>query len=281
MSAVDRGEVLAEERRIMNQYAPLYDEAGNANSYVYRLERAEWAAWVARTVREAGRNPGELAVLDAGCATGGTLRMLEGEGFNDLTGLDMAEEMLAEAVRRGPRDARWIRGTLEDAPLAPSSFDVIVACFTIHHLHDPATFFELVDDVLRPGGWFFALEYDGGTSVSDATRTDSKRHLGDLARKAFAFKNRRGLASVPFFEPEFNPAHKLLSYPEIESLVPDPERYELWRVNRGPLRPTLLPVLVEQSPLDRAIARTTGVLDGWVAGRVPGLFHWVAGRRVA
>jgi SAM-dependent methyltransferase len=279
MSTVERARVQAVERSIMNEFAAVFDASPRTNSYVYQLERAEFVGWVAKTLREAGRATRDLAVLDAGCSTGATLALLEREGFGELTGIDLAEAMLTEAERRGPRRARWVRGALEDAPFRPGSFDVIVSCFTIHHLHDPGDFFRLVDRCLRPDGWFFALEYDGGSSVSDVSRGGSRRHLGDLARKTFARKNRRGLAARPIIEPRFNPAHRLLGYEELVGFLPEPERYELRRVRRGPLRSTLLPVLVEESALDRVVARATGVVDGWVAHRLPGLFMWIAGRR--
>jgi SAM-dependent methyltransferase len=263
----------------MNDYAAAYDTSPRTNSYGYQLERAEFIEWVAKTLREAGRTTRDLSVLDAGCATGGTLSLLEQEGFGELTGIDLAEAMLAEAEQRGLRRTHWVRGTLEDPPFRPGSFDVIVSMFTIHHLYDPGAFFRLVDRSLRPGGWFFALEYDAGSGVADASRGGSRRRLGDLARGAFAFKNRRGLAALPVLAPRFNPAHRLLSYEEVVGFVPEPERYEISRVHRGPLRSTLLPVLIEESAFDRWVARTSGVVDGWIAGRVGGLFVWIAGRR--
>jgi SAM-dependent methyltransferase len=189
--------------------------------------------------------------------------------------------MLAEAERRGPRNAAWVRATVEDPPFQPESFDVVVACYTIHHLHDPGDFFRLVDRSLRPGGWFFALEYDGGANVSDTARGGSRRQLGDLARRAFALKNRSSLAARPEIVPRFNPSHRLLSYEEAIGYIPKPERYALHRVSRGPVRATLIPVLVHESAIDRAIARATGVVDRWLAGRAPGLFMWIAGRRIS
>jgi len=40
--ATDLAAVLAEERRIMNLYAPDYDAATLANSYVYQIERSQF-----------------------------------------------------------------------------------------------------------------------------------------------------------------------------------------------------------------------------------------------
>jgi SAM-dependent methyltransferase len=266
--------VLAEERRIMNLYAPHYDDAMLTNSYVYQLERAAFVAWAARTVRASGGRPDALTVLDAGCGPGTVTALLAREGFARLVGLDLADGMLAEARKRALPGAHWVRATIEDAPFPPATFDAIVAGFTLHHLHDPQAFFHLVDRALRPGGWFFALEYDD-SRVAAVSHADARRALGDAVRRAFARKNRRALAARPVLPPLFNPAHRALRFEEIRQAMPDPAAYDLHRESRG----VLLPVLVDESALDRLVARGAGAADRWLERRAGGLFQWIAGRR--
>ena len=55
MSTTDLATAMAEERRIMNLYAPDYDAANLTNAYVYRLERAQFVDWV----KQASKLPGE------------------------------------------------------------------------------------------------------------------------------------------------------------------------------------------------------------------------------
>jgi SAM-dependent methyltransferase len=272
-------EVLGEERRIMNLYAPHYDAAVLSNSYVYRIERAEFVAWMTETLRDAGRDPRTLSVLDAGCATGGVMDLLSQAGFTRLTGIDLSEEMLVEARRRGIPGASWVQATIEEAPFARATFDVIVASFTLHHLRDLRAFFGLADWALRPGGWFFALEYDDSSPLADA-RHGSRRALGDVVRRAFARKNRRHLARLPVLPALFNPAHRQLAFADIDRAIGDPGSYEIRRSTRGVLLPALLPVLVEESAFDRMVARVASAADRRLERRVGGLFQWIAGRRV-
>jgi SAM-dependent methyltransferase len=273
--------VLAQERSIMNAWARGYDTAMISGAYVYRLEREAFARWVAATVRSRGRDPAALAVLDAGCGTGTIVELLQRQGFRSLTGLDIADRMLGEAQARGVPGARWIEAPIERAPLEPASFDVITAVFTIHHLLDPAAFFRLVDTTLRPDGWFFALEYDATThGDGDGGRAGAKQAAGTLARGLLARKNRRALAALPQLDRRFNPAHRMLRFEDLVAAIERPDRYELHRVPRGVVLPALLDVLVEESAIDRGLARVAEAVDRRLA-RSHGVFQWVAGRRRA
>ena len=98
MTATDLATVRAEERRIMNLYAPVYDAAVKTNGYVYQIERAQFVEWVAKTLRDAGRDPRTESVLDVGCGTGRVSELLVQAGFTSVTGMDFADGML---VRRG------------------------------------------------------------------------------------------------------------------------------------------------------------------------------------
>jgi ubiquinone/menaquinone biosynthesis C-methylase UbiE len=273
-------ETLAEERRIAEAWAPHYDRAGLSNAYVYRIERARFAAWVSATLRSAGRDPGTLALLDAGCGTGDVVDRVSREGFGDLTGLDLSAGMLREARARKVPGARWVEGLIEEAPFDPGSFDVVLGCFTVHHLADPGAFFRLADHVLRPGGWFFVLEYDRGAAEWPESRgAGVRKAAGDLVRAAFARKNRRVLQAQPTVPRVFNPAHRLRGWKELRGAIPRPGDYELHRISRGLLLPALVPVLVEESALDRWLARWAEAVDNRLAPRTGGLFQWIAGRR--
>jgi ubiquinone/menaquinone biosynthesis C-methylase UbiE len=278
VTAAARATVLGEERRIMNLYAPHYDVATLTNSYVYRLVRAGFVDWVVQVLRDAGREPARLSVLDVGCGPGTATALLAAAGFERLIGLDLADGMLVEARRRALPGARWVQATVEDPPFGPASFDVVLAVFTLHHLYDPAAFFRLADRTLRPGGWYFVLEYDDSTVV-DASRHETRRALGDVVRRAFARKNRRHLASRPVLPALFNPAHRPLGFEGIRRAMTEPAAYEVRRETRGVLLPALLPVLVEESALDRTIARCADRVDRWLARGTGGLFQWLAGRR--
>jgi SAM-dependent methyltransferase len=262
----------------MNLYAPYYDAATFTNSYVYRIERTDFVDWMTAMLRAAGRDLRTLSVLEVGCATGGVMDLLSRSGFERLVGIDLAEGMLAEARRRGVAGASYVQATIEDAPFANATFDVIVACFTLHHLHDLGPFFRLVDRTLRPGGWFFVLEYDDASVTAGAGR-GLRRALGDVVRRSFAIKNRRTLARRPMLPPLFNPAHRQLRFEDVVRAIGDAGAYDLRRESRGVLLPALLPVLVEESLLDRTVARLADLVDRRLERRLDGLFQWIAGRR--
>jgi SAM-dependent methyltransferase len=283
MSPPELAEVLAAERRIMDGWAPHYDEAMLSNALVYKLERDAFADWILATLRSGEKDLAASSVLDVGCGTAYLLERLQRGGLGSVTGLDLSEAMLERAGARGLEDAAWVHGTLESTDFPSASFDLITACFTLHHLHDPASFFALVESSLRPGGWFFALEYSGSAAaIADQRSTLGRaaKRGGDLLRAAFTTKNRKALARRPVAERHFNPAHRFLSFDQIVSAIGRPGAYAIERIDRGVLLPTLIPVLVEDSRLDRGLARSLGAIDRQLAPRVGGLFQWVGGRRL-
>jgi hypothetical protein len=85
------------------------------------------------------------------------------------------------------------------------------------------------------------------------------------------------LAARPAIEPLFNPAHRALGFDEIRRMPPDPDAYRVRRERHGIVLPALLPVLVEESAIDRTVARLAGGIDRRLQGRPGGLFQWIAG----
>ena len=219
MKNPDLSTVLAEEQRIMDEYATDYDNAILANSYVYQLERDRFFRWMMEIVHSAG-DPSQMSVLDAGCATGAMLERLEQAGFARLTGLDHSPGMLEVAKKRALARTTLLQGSIEQPPLRDQYFDVIVAIFTVHHLLDPGAFFRMVNHVLKPGGYFFLLEYDTDCGVAAAEGGGVRRKLGDLVRGCIAWKNRRALATRPQLIPQFNSAHKLMNFAAIQEAIP-------------------------------------------------------------
>jgi len=279
MKNPDLSTVLAEEQRIMDEYATDYDSATLANSYVYQLERKNFFCWMMKIVRGVG-DPTRMSVLDAGCATGATLEYLEQEGFAQLTGLDLSPGMLEVANSRALSRTTLLQGSIEQPPFRDQYFDVIVSIFTVHHLLDPGAFFRMVDRVLKPGGHFFLLEYDIDCGVAGAGGEGLRRKLGDLARACIAWKNRRALAGKPQLLPQFNPAHRLLNLAAIREAIPNPERYELRQESHGFVLPAFLPVLVENSVLDQGIVYLAGGIDRYLMKSRSGLFQWIVGLRL-
>ena len=270
--------VIAEERRIMDLYAPLYRTNTLTNSYPYQVERRAFADWIATTASSAGIDPRSARVLDVGCGTGEILELLQHRGYRQLIGIDAASGMIAEAQRHLPA-ARFIHSEIDQWRGADQPFQLITAAFTVHHLFRPRSFFELVDRVLAPGGWFFLLEYNGDSW----TRRPSYRRVlyAPLiaARALLKFKNRRQLAALDQVPALFNSAHRELTFGEILDALPDRSAYDVRRITRGLWEGALRHSLSGESAFDRALLRAIGQIERWVLPANVGHFQWIAGHR--
>lgn len=107
--------------------------------------------------------PSHLRILDIGCGTGRLLKLL-GARFPqaELTGLDLAENMLQQAAQRLPQAVSLVQGDAEHLPFADASFDLVVSSSTFQWLDLLEPCFTEVWRVLRPEGRFvFSLFGDG------------------------------------------------------------------------------------------------------------------------
>ena len=78
-------------------------------------------------------------VLDLGCGTGAlTAQVLEQDPRRQVTGLDLSEQMLAQARARLGDRVKLIQGDSECLPFPDGSFDVVYCCDSFHHYPDPA-----------------------------------------------------------------------------------------------------------------------------------------------
>jgi len=264
------------EREIMNEQAAVYRDLTAAWGLNYRYERAEFIEWVLAKLRDSGAQPNQLRFLDVGCGTGELLELLHESGCTHLAGLDLAEEMLSQARRFVP-DADLFLGTVEDHPFEDNGFDVVIAAFTVHHLFDPEAFFRMVRDVLRPGGWFFILDYNGDAWACRRWTHWALRALVFPWRVAARTKNRAEIAKQPKMALRFNPAHRLLNFREfnafaeacglhVETMIHGV--FPLWFNND----------LFHSSSFDRASMRFLRSADRIVKSDNAGLFQWMHGR---
>jgi SAM-dependent methyltransferase len=126
--------------RLSERYAEHHRERRDRDFVYLEPERTELFR---RTVGGPGRR-----VLDVGCRYGALTRAyLTG---NDVVGLDVDREALAEAAKRGI-DTHW--GDAEEGlPFADADFDVVVIGELLEHVRDPAAVVAEARRVLRPGG---------------------------------------------------------------------------------------------------------------------------------
>lgn len=275
---MDAQAVIDEERRISELYAPDYRHNTLTNSYPYQLERRQFADWVVATLVEAGLDPGQLRALDVGCGSAEILELLRNRGMERLAGLDLSAGMLAEARRHLP-EAEFFLAEIDQQPDVGGPVQVITAAFLVHHLQRPRSFFELVDRVLAPGGWFFILDYNRASW----SRKPGLRNLllapALAARALLKMKNRDALARLAQVPALFNPAHRLLTVGEMQAAMPQPSEYEVHVATHGLWLASLKHSLDAGSRFDRKLTRGISRLERLVVPANAGHFLWVAGRR--
>ncbi|HOU54195.1 MAG TPA: class I SAM-dependent methyltransferase [Myxococcota bacterium] len=101
--------------------------------------------------RAAGLGP-DSEVLDVGCATGGMMRFLSGEGR--FTGLDRSE--VAAGIARQRTGCPVVVGDATAMPFPDARFDGVMAMDVLEHIEDDRSALREIRRVLRPGGPFLA-----------------------------------------------------------------------------------------------------------------------------
>ena len=117
-------------------------------------------------------------------------------------GLDMTEEMLAlarrNAAERGVTNVHFLKGQIEDIPLAAESVDVVISNCVINLSTDkPAVFAELAR-VLKPGGRLGVSDVVAEDRLSPAERAERGSYVGCIAGALFKSEYERELADAGF-----------------------------------------------------------------------------------
>lgn len=102
----------------------------------------------------------KCTILDVGCGTG-TLALLLAENGHELTGIDFAPQMVAEAKRKAKTLGRDITFDLQDAAapnFTPLSFDVIICRQVLWTLPDAKSALNNWENLLKPGGIMLIIE---------------------------------------------------------------------------------------------------------------------------
>ena len=151
------------------------DGSGDPGSFVVYLDTVGAVAAVQaykRRILGALGLRGGMHALDVGCGTGDDVRAMAGivGTTGRAVGIDVSEQLLAEARRRADEAAVAVEFRTGDAhalPFADASFDVVRTERVLQHVEDPARVLEEMARVARRGGRVVAAEPDWQTLVID------------------------------------------------------------------------------------------------------------------
>ena len=109
------------------------------------------------------------SVLDLGCGFGNFARQARHAGAKAVLGIDVSENMLAEArIRTNDAAIEYCRASIEELVLEQRTFDLVVSSLMLHYVKDYETAVGKIARYLRPGGRFvFSVEHPIFTARSE------------------------------------------------------------------------------------------------------------------
>jgi arsenite methyltransferase len=128
-------------------------------------------------------------------------------------GLDMTDEMLelarANARAAGVANVEWLKGYIEEVPLADDSVDVVISNCVINLSADKPRVIREAARVLRPGGRFAVSDVIADEGMDDDTRRDMLQWAGCIAGAMTRAEFEALLADAGFEEIEIRETHRV------------------------------------------------------------------------
>jgi arsenite methyltransferase len=128
-------------------------------------------------------------------------------------GLDMTDEMLdlarANASEAGVANVEFVKGYIEDIPLADNSVDVVISNCVINLAGDKRKVLAEAARVLRPGGRFAVSDVIADPDMDDATRADMAAYTGCIAGALTEDEFRAALDAAGLTDVEIRETHRV------------------------------------------------------------------------
>ena len=128
-------------------------------------------------------------------------------------GLDMTDEMLelarTNAAEAGVTNVEFVKGFIEDIPLADASVDVVISNCVINLAGDKSKVIAETARVLKPGGRFAVSDVIADEGMDDATRADMAAYTGCIAGALTEAEFRAALADAGLTDVEIRPTHRV------------------------------------------------------------------------
>jgi arsenite methyltransferase len=128
-------------------------------------------------------------------------------------GLDMTDEMLelarANAAEAGVENVEFVKGYIEDIPLADASVDVVISNCVINLSGDKPRVLREAARVLRRGGRFAVSDVIADSDMDAATRADMQAWTGCVAGALTRAEFERALLDAGLVDVEIRETHRV------------------------------------------------------------------------
>jgi SAM-dependent methyltransferase len=128
-------------------------------------------------------------------------------------GLDMTDEMLdlarANAAAAGVENVDFVKGYIEEIPLADASVDVVISNCVINLAADKGKVLAETARVLRPGGRFAVSDVIADPDMDAATRADMAAYTGCIAGALTEAEYRAALDAAGLTDVEIRETHRV------------------------------------------------------------------------
>ena len=128
-------------------------------------------------------------------------------------GLDMTDEMLELARRNaaeaGVENVEFLKGYIEELPLADDSVDVVISNCVINLSADKPRVLREVGRVLKPGGRFAVSDVIADEAMDDATRADMQQWTGCVAGALTRAEFEQALTDAGLVDIEITETHRV------------------------------------------------------------------------
>jgi arsenite methyltransferase len=130
-----------------------------------------------------------------------------------VIGLDMTDEMLSlareNAESAGAANVQFVKGHIEEIPLADASVDVVISNCVINLSGDKQAVLREVARVLRPGGRFAVSDVIADPDMDEATRRDMQQWTGCVAGALTRAQFEDALTAAGLVEVEIRETHRV------------------------------------------------------------------------
>lgn len=113
--------------------------------------------------------PEKSFVLEAGCGVGAQTKIIASKNPDSkFISVDISEESIKEAQQQikslAIKNVEFRQADIYSLPFTDETFDSVIVCFVLEHLHNPTLALNELKRVLKKGGAMIAIEGDHGST---------------------------------------------------------------------------------------------------------------------